>query len=197
MSRPRSALRAGRFPAFAATSVAERRALLERIIAEYERRSDDLAAAMSQEMGAPIEFAKAPQALMGTLHFKQMLKTMDGYEWVHDRAGTRVMREPVGVVAMITPWNWPMNQIACKVAPAIAAGCTMVLKPSEVSPLSGLIFAEIMDAAGTPKGVFNLINGDGPEVGAPLSAHPEVDMVSFTGSTRGRCTRGPSSRTDN
>ncbi len=172
------------FPAFAATLVAERRALLERILEEYERRTDDLAATISQEIGAPADFAKAPQALMGTLHLKQMLKTMDSYEWAHDREETRVVREPVGVVALITPWNWPLNQIVCKVAPAIAAGCTMILKPSEIAPLSGLVFAEIMEAAGTPKGVFNLVNGDGPDVGAPLSAHPDVDMVSFTGSTR-------------
>lgn len=172
------------FAGFAASTVAERRALLERILLEYDRRSGDLASALSREMGAPAEFAKSAQAMMGTLHLRQILRTMDTYEWMHDRAGTRVVREPIGVVAMITPWNWPLNQIVCKVAPAIAAGCTMILKPSEIAPVSGLIFAEIMEAAGTPKGVFNLLNGDGPDVGAPLSAHPEVDMVSFTGSTR-------------
>lgn len=172
------------FEGFAAIPLAERIALLERILAEYERRSPDLAQAMTSEMGAPASFAEGSQALMGTLHLRQMLKTLEDYEWSHMRGTTRVVREPIGVVAMITPWNWPLNQIVCKVAPAIASGCTMVLKPSEIAPLSALVFAEIMEGAGTPPGVFNLINGDGETVGARMAAHPEVDMVSFTGSTR-------------
>lgn len=172
------------FPAYAALPQAERYGLLVRILAAYEARLDDLARAISREMGAPLAFAREAQAGIGLAHLRQMLATLETYEWSHMRGGTRVMREPIGVIGMITPWNWPMNQIVCKVAPAIAAGCTMVLKPSEIAPLSGLIFAEIMEAAGTPPGVFNLVNGDGPGVGMALSRHPGVDMMSFTGSTR-------------
>jgi len=180
------AVRAARaaFPAFAALPQAERTALLAAILAEYEKRLGDLAEAMSREMGAPLAFAREGQAGIGAAHLRQMLKTLETYAFSHQRRGTLVVREPVGVVGMITPWNWPMNQIVCKAAPAIATGCTIVLKPSEISPLSGLIFAEIMDAAGVPRGVFNLVSGDGPGVGDALSRHPQVDMISFTGSTR-------------
>jgi aldehyde dehydrogenase (NAD+) len=135
-------------------------------------------------MGAPWWLAKGSQAGCGTGHIATAIEVLKRFHFEEKLAGTRVFREPVGVCALITPWNWPINQIACKVAPALATGCTMVLKPSEIAPLSGYIFAEILDEAGVPAGVFNLVNGDGPGVGAPLSAHPEVDMVSFTGSTR-------------
>jgi aldehyde dehydrogenase (NAD+) len=172
------------FAGYAAQPQAARTALLRAILAEYERRSEDLACAISLEMGAPLAFAREAQVGIGKAHLLQMLKTLETYDFAAMRGSTRVLREPIGVIGMITPWNWPMNQIVCKVAPAIAAGCTMVLKPSEIAPLSGLIFAEIMAAAGVPAGVFNLVNGDGPSVGAALSRHPEVDMMSFTGSTR-------------
>ena len=173
------------FPAYATTSVAERAALLRRIIDAYKARYDDIAKAISQEMGAPIKLAKTAQAAIGSAHFKQALAVLESFAF-ETNLGTRAIRhEPIGVCAMITPWNWPMNQIACKVAPALATGCTMVLKPSEYSPLSTLIFAEVLEAAGVPKGVFNLINGAGEVAGAAMAAHPDVDMVSFTGSTRG------------
>ncbi|MGE4371377.1 MAG: aldehyde dehydrogenase family protein [Xanthobacter sp.] len=172
------------FRSFSRTTVAERRELLAAILAEYKKRYDKLAAAVSREMGAPMSLARTAQAWIGQAHLEEMLRVLETYQFEHQQEHLRVVKEPIGVVGMITPWNWPLNQIACKVAPAIAAGCTMVLKPSEISPINALIFAEIMDAAGVPKGVFNLVNGDGPSVGAPLSAHPDVDMVSFTGSTR-------------
>lgn len=172
------------FPAYAARPQAERTAFLQAILEAYDARSDDLARAISREMGAPLAFAREAQVGIGRAHLVQMLKTLETYEFSHMRGTTKVLREPIGVIGMITPWNWPMNQIVCKVAPAIAAGCTMVLKPSEIAPISGLIFAEIIEAAKVPAGVFNLVNGDGPEVGAALSRHPGVDMMSFTGSTR-------------
>ena len=172
------------FEDYAAQPQARRTAWLEAVLAAYERRSEDMARAISREMGAPLAFAREAQVGIGRAHLVQMLKTLETYEFSHMRGSTRVMREPIGVIGMITPWNWPMNQIVCKVAPALAAGCTMVLKPSEIAPLSGLIFAEIIDEAGVPPGVFNLVNGDGPGVGAALSRHPDVDMMSFTGSTR-------------
>ncbi|WP_225029667.1 aldehyde dehydrogenase family protein [Xinfangfangia pollutisoli] len=172
------------FPGFAALPQAQRTALLARVLSVYEARLDDLARAISREMGAPLAFARSAQAGIGVAHLRQMLKTLDSYDWSHLRGTTRVVREPIGVIGMITPWNWPMNQIVCKVAPALAAGCTMVLKPSEIAPISGLIFAEILDEAGVPPGVFNLVNGDGPGVGMALARHPGVDMMSFTGSTR-------------
>ncbi len=172
------------FATFSRTSVAERRALLARILEEYNKRYDDIAAAVSQEMGAPLAFAHAAQAAIGAAHLNEMLRVMDSYEFEWMRGSTRIVREPVGVVGMITPWNWPLNQITCKVGPAIAAGCTMVLKPSEIAPISGVIFAEVMDAAGVPPGVFNMVHGEGPVVGAAMSSHPDIDMMSFTGSTR-------------
>ncbi len=173
------------FVSFSRTSVAERAALLDRIIAGYKARIPDLAQAVSEEMGAPIGFASAAQAPAGLGYFLGTRAAMDSFGW-EEAAGkaAKVVHEPVGVVAMITPWNWPLNQIAAKVAPALAAGNTMVLKPSEETPGSASILAEILHDAGVPAGVFNLVHGDGPTVGAALSAHKGVDMVSFTGSTR-------------
>ena len=172
------------FPAFARTTRAERVALLERIIAGYKARYDEFARAISQEMGAPITLATRAQAAMAVAHFGQALEVLKTFVFEEDIGRTRVFREPIGVCAFITPWNWPMNQVACKVAPALATGCTMVLKPSEIAPLDACLFAEVLHEAGVPPGVFNLVNGDGPGVGSALAAHPEVDMVSFTGSTR-------------
>jgi aldehyde dehydrogenase (NAD+) len=172
------------FPAFSQWSKEERLALLRRILAEYERRYEDIARAVSQEMGAPIAFAREAQAGAGKGHMIATIEALEAYEFSERRGTTMVVKEPIGVCALITPWNWPLNQIVCKVAPAIAAGCTMILKPSEIAPISGIIFAEVMEAAGTPKGVFNLVNGTGPDVGQVMAGHPDVDMVSFTGSTR-------------
>jgi aldehyde dehydrogenase (NAD+) len=173
------------FPAFAATSRAQRLALIGRVVEAYRARQDDIAAAISAEMGAPLAFARRAQARIGLAHLRTIGEVLEHFEFTADRDGMRLVREPVGVCGFITPWNWPMNQIACKVAPALAAGCTMVLKPSEIAPLSAGIFAEVIHAAGVPPGVFNLVQGDGPGVGQALASHPGVDMVSFTGSTRG------------
>lgn len=175
---------AGAFETFSQSSKEDRVALLERIIAAYMGRMDEVAAAISEEMGAPLGLAKAAQAPAGLGHFMTTLSVLKDFEFEEDIGTSRVIREPAGVCGFITPWNWPLNQIACKVAPALAAGCTMVLKPSEVAPFNAILFAEIMDDAGVPAGVFNLVNGDGPTVGAAISSHPKVDMVSFTGSTR-------------
>ena len=172
------------FESFSATSREERVALLERICAGYAARAADLAATVSAEMGAPMSLAVQAQVPSGLAHLRTMGKILANFEFETDLGSSLLVREPVGVCAFITPWNWPLNQIACKVAPALAAGCTMVLKPSEVAPLNALIFAEILHDAGVPPGVFNLVNGAGPVVGAALSSHPDVDMVSFTGSTR-------------
>src|ERR1051326_6447586 len=172
------------FETFGRTSREERIALLEHIITAYSDRTDEIAEAISLEMGAPIGFAKAAQAPAGLAHLKQALEVLKAYTFVQSKGTTRIIREPVGVCGLITPWNWPMNQIACKVAPALAAGCTIVLKPSEIAPLSAILFAEVLHASGVPRGVFNLVNGDGPGVGAAIAAHPGIDMVSFTGSTR-------------
>ncbi|MFC0284366.1 aldehyde dehydrogenase family protein [Camelimonas abortus] len=172
------------FTTFSRTTREERIALLERIIEEYKKRFDDMAKAITEEMGAPVWLAQRAQAPMGTAHLQTALNVLKNYKFEEDRGSTVIVREPIGVCGFITPWNWPVNQIACKVAPAIATGCTMVLKPSEIAPFSGHIFAEIMDAAGVPPGVFNLVHGDGPTVGAAISSHPLIDMVSFTGSTR-------------
>jgi aldehyde dehydrogenase (NAD+) len=172
------------FETFSQTSPAERAALLERIIGAYQMRLGDIAETISLEMGAPAWLANAAQAPSGLAHFMQTLEVLKSYAFVENRGTTKILREPVGVCGFITPWNWPINQIACKVAPALAAGCTMVLKPSEVAPLNAIIFAEIMHEAGVPAGVFNLVNGDGPTVGAAIASHPGIDMVSFTGSTR-------------
>ncbi|MEZ5341050.1 MAG: aldehyde dehydrogenase family protein, partial [Acidimicrobiales bacterium] len=172
------------FPSFASTTPEERSELLGKIIEVYKTRMGDLAKTVSQEMGAPMGLASAAQAPSGLGHLMATKKALDEMEWQEELGSTTVVYEPIGVCGFITPWNWPLNQIVAKVAPAIAAGCTMVLKPSEVAPLNALIFAEILDEAGVPAGVFNLVNGDGPTVGAALSAHPDVDMMSFTGSTR-------------
>ncbi|MGQ5701770.1 aldehyde dehydrogenase family protein [Sandaracinobacteroides sp. A072] len=172
------------FASFSRTSRAERIELLGAIAAEYQKRYQDIAAVITEEMGAPSWLAMQAQAAMGVAHFQTAMAILKDYEFDEERGTTLITKEPIGVCGLITPWNWPINQIACKVAPAIAVGCTMVLKPSEVAPFNALIFAEIMHAAGVPKGVFNLVNGDGPTVGAAISSHPLVDMVSFTGSTR-------------
>jgi len=171
-------------PAYAQTSVQQRIDLLRRIISIYERRQEEFAQAMRLEMGSPISASRNFQVPRGWLHLNQLIEVLERFEF-EQRQGSTVLRyEPVGVCGLITPWNWPINQIVVKVGPALAAGCTMVLKPSEYSPLSSLLFAEVLDEAGVPAGVFNLVNGDGPGVGAALSAHPDIDMVSFTGSTR-------------
>jgi aldehyde dehydrogenase (NAD+) len=172
------------FASFSRVSVADRLALLDRIVEEYKARMGDMAAAISEEMGAPISFATAAQAPTGLGHFKSAARALKDFQWEEQLRGARVVHEPIGVVGMITPWNWPINQIAAKVAPCIAAGNTMVLKPSEECPTNAVILAEILAAAGVPAGVFNLVQGDGPGVGAAISAHPGIDMVSFTGSTR-------------
>jgi len=172
------------FQAFSKTTVAERAALLEKIIATYQARMPDLASTISREMGAPVSLANAAQAPAGLGHFTHTLKAMKTFKWEEDKGRNRIVHEPIGVCALITPWNWPLNQIAAKVAPALAAGCTMILKPTEIAPLNAVIFAEVLDEAGVPPGVFNLVQGDGPGVGVALSSHPDVDMVSFTGSTR-------------
>ncbi len=161
-----------------------RRVLLERVLAAYQARQAEIAQAISAEMGAPITLATKAQAGAGVAHLTTMIEVLKRFPFVEQRGTTRLLHEPVGVCALITPWNWPVNQVAAKVLPALAAGCTMVLKPSELSPLSAAIFAEVLHQAGVPAGVFNLVNGLGPTVGAALAAHPDVDMVSFTGSTR-------------
>ena len=172
------------FDSFALTTKEERIAILEAIIAKYSERLGDVAAVISEEMGAPVNLASKAQAPAGLGHFMTTLEVLKNYEFEQDLGTSRIIKEPAGVCGFITPWNWPINQIACKVAPAIAAGCTMVLKPSEVAPFNAILFAEVMHEAGVPAGVFNLVNGDGPVVGAALSSHPDVDMMSFTGSTR-------------
>ncbi|MFK3795654.1 aldehyde dehydrogenase family protein [Pseudomonas sp. NPDC088444] len=171
-------------PSYAQTSVAERIALLKRVVAIYERRQEAFAQAMRVEMGSPITFSRQFQVPRGWLHLNQLIEVLQRFQFEEPQGSTLIRHEPVGVCGLITPWNWPINQIVVKVGPALAAGCTMVLKPSEYSPLSSLLFAEVLDEAGVPPGVFNLINGDGPGVGAALSAHPDIDMLSFTGSTR-------------
>jgi aldehyde dehydrogenase (NAD+) len=172
------------FTTFSRTSREDRLDLLNRIIAAYEKRMGDMADAITEEMGAPTWLSKSAQAMIGLVHLKTAAGVLANYEFEHPRGTTRIVKEPIGVCGFITPWNWPMNQITCKVAPALAVGCTMVLKPSEIAPFSAYLFAEIMEEAGVPAGVFNMINGDGPTVGAAISSHPDVEMVSFTGSTR-------------
>lgn len=172
------------FDSYSQTTREERIALLERIVEIYKRRMGEIADVISQEMGAPAKFAHAAQAPAGLGHIMTALRVLKDYQFDEQIGTTLVTREPIGVCGLITPWNWPMNQMTCKVAPALAVGCTMVLKPSEVAPLSAALFAEVLDEAGVPAGVFNLVQGDGPTVGAAISKHPDVDMVSFTGSTR-------------
>lgn len=169
---------------FALTSRADRVELLQSIIDVFDRRHDEVATAIMEEMGAPWGLAKYAQAASGPQHIAAMIEVLKTYAFEESHGTTRILKEPIGPCALITPWNWPINQIAVKVAPALAAGCTMVLKPSEIAPFDAIIFAEILDEAGVPAGVFNLVNGDGPTVGAALSGHPDIAMVSFTGSTR-------------
>ncbi len=172
------------FPAYAASSRADRLALLERTLAAYQARHADIAAAISAEMGAPISLARGSQAGIGVGHLKAMIRILRDFPFEEQQDGTRLVLEAAGVCGLITPWNWPINQIACKVVPALAAGCTMVLKPSEYAPLSAALWAEVMHEAGVPAGVFNLVHGDGATAGTAISSHAEVDLVSFTGSTR-------------
>ncbi|MFI5365484.1 MAG: aldehyde dehydrogenase family protein [Candidatus Binatia bacterium] len=172
------------FVSYSETSPEERMALLQRIIEVYKSKYEEMAKTISEEMGAPMWLAQKAQAAAGLGHFAEMLKVLGSFQFEELNGSTLMRKEPIGVCGLITPWNWPVNQIACKVAPALAAGCTMVLKPSEIAPLSGYLFTQILHAAGVPAGVFNMVNGDGPTVGAAISSHPDVDMVSFTGSTR-------------
>lgn len=172
------------FPTWAATPLEDRVALVKKLREIYVARQDDMAEAMRMEMGAPIDLATNSQWGCGTWHLDGFLKALDGFEFEYALGNDRMRKEPIGVCAMITPWNWPMNQVFLKAIPALLVGCTMVLKPSEIAPLSSIVFAEMMDEAGFPAGVFNMVNGDGVGVGSQLSAHPDVDMVSFTGSTR-------------
>ena len=172
------------FGGWSVTSKEDRLDVLQAILDQYQKRVKDLADAVHEEMGAPPSLAAGPQVMMGLGHLSGAIDVLKNYNFDEQRGETLVVKEPVGVCGLITPWNWPINQIACKVFPALAAGCTMVLKPSEVAPYSGQIFTEIIDAAGLPAGVYNMVFGDGPGVGVALSSHPGIDMVSFTGSTR-------------
>ncbi|RAK58163.1 aldehyde dehydrogenase family protein [Phenylobacterium deserti] len=172
------------FASWSQTSREERLDILQRIVAEYQKRFGVLAAAVTEEMGAPASLAQRAQVPIGMAHLATAAEILKTFKFEEDRGQTMILKEPIGVCGFITPWNWPLNQIACKVAPALATGCTMVLKPSEVAPFSAQIFAEILQAAGVPAGVFNLVHGDGPGVGVALSSHPDVDMISFTGSTQ-------------
>ena len=172
------------FASYSEASREERVALLQRIIEVYQAKYEEMAETISQEMGAPMWLSRAAQAAAGLGHFLEIQRVLVSYQFEEIKGSTLVRKEPIGVCGLITPWNWPVNQIACKVAPALAAGCTMVLKPSEIAPLSGYLFTQILHEAGVPAGVFNMVNGDGPTVGAAISSHPDIDMVSFTGSTR-------------
>ena len=176
------------FPAWAATPHEERVAKVERLLDIYKRRSHEMAKAISEEMGAPIRLAIEEQAAAGSYHIRNFIYALKSFQFeypLNDRfQDERIIREPIGVCGLITPWNWPMNQVALKVVPAVGVGCTVVLKPSEIAPISSIIFAEMMDEAGFPAGVFNMVNGDGPTVGEAMSRHPGIDMMSFTGSTR-------------
>lgn len=172
------------FASYSQTSREKRLELLSKIIDTYKARYDEIAEMITAEMGSPLGFSKAAQAATGIAHLKSMSKVLADFQFEEIRGTTQLRHEPIGVCGLITPWNWPVNQVMVKVAPALAAGCTMVLKPSEETPLTSAILAEVMHDAGVPAGVFNMVNGDGPTVGAAIAAHPEVDMVSFTGSTR-------------
>ena len=172
------------FPGYSRVTVEERISLMENLLKIYMDRYDEMSMAISTEMGAPISFASAAQADCGRGHINAAIEALKKFEFERQVGSTRIVKEPIGVCGFITPWNWPINQISCKVAPALATGCTMVLKPSEIAPISGYLFTEMMDQAGFPAGVYNMVNGDGPGVGAVISSHPDVDMVSFTGSTR-------------
>lgn len=172
------------FESFSNTSPDERLKLLRSILAVYESKLEEMAKTISSEMGAPITLSKAAQAPVGVRHLTSTINALSRFKFEVQQGSTLMRKEPIGVCGLITPWNWPMNQIVCKVAPAIAAGCTTVLKPSEFAPLSAHLFAEILDEAGVPSGVFNMVDGDGPAVGSALSSHPNIDMLSFTGSAR-------------
>jgi aldehyde dehydrogenase (NAD+) len=172
------------FESYSETTPDERLAYLQRIIEVYRSKLDEMAKTISQEMGAPITLSRAAQAPVGLSHFLEVVKVLGQFKFEELKGSTLMRKEPIGVCGLITPWNWPMNQIACKVAPALAAGCTMILKPSEIAPLSAYLFTQILHEAGLPPGVFNMVNGDGPPVGSAISSHPDVAMVSFTGSTR-------------
>jgi aldehyde dehydrogenase (NAD+) len=172
------------FETYSRTTRGERLALLQKIVEVYQKHYAEMVETISREMGAPLGLSKAAQAASGLGHFAEAIRILQDFQFERVQGTTALVYEPVGVCGLITPWNWPINQISCKVAPALAAGCTMVLKPSEVAPMSGLLFAQIMDEAGVPPGVFNLVNGDGPTVGEAMSSHPGIDMMSFTGSTR-------------
>jgi aldehyde dehydrogenase (NAD+) len=172
------------FEDFAGWTIHQRRDLLQAIAAAYRDRLEEIAAAISAEMGAPIRLARRAQAPAALGHLQATLAALDEFAVEESRGTTLLRHEPVGVCGLITPWNWPINQIACKVLPALAAGCTTVLKPSEIAPVNAGLFAEVLDSAGVPAGVFNLVQGDGPGVGAAMAAHPGIDMMSFTGSTR-------------
>ena len=172
------------FADWSQTSREQRLELLEAILAEYQKRAGDLAEAVTEEIGAPPSLAAGPQVGLGLGHLATAIDVLKNFAFEEQRGATLIAQEPIGVCGLITPWNWPLNQIAVKVYPALATGCTMILKPSEVAPFSAYIFAEVLDAAGVPAGVFNLVNGDGPGVGMALASHPDIDMVSFTGSTR-------------
>ena len=172
------------FPAWSETSREERLGYLKAILAALIARNDELAAAIQAEMGAPTSVAQKQQAPSAIGHFMETIRVLEEFDFEEAMGTTLVRKEPIGVAVLITPWNWPLNQIACKVAPALAAGCTMVLKPSELAPLDAAIFADIVDKAGLPKGVFNLVHGEGPAIGNALTGHKDADMVSFTGSTR-------------
>ncbi|MDE5446765.1 aldehyde dehydrogenase family protein [Bradyrhizobium sp. CSA207] len=172
------------FVTYSQTNREERIELLQRILTEYQKRFDDIAKAVTEEMGAPAIFAERAQTAASIIHINAGIEVLKNFKFEEDRGTTRIAKEPIGVCGMITPWNWPVAQIVCKVVPALAAGCTMVVKPSEESPFSACIWAEVMDAAGVPAGVFNMINGEGPVVGAAIASHPGIDMVSITGSTR-------------
>jgi len=172
------------FATWSQTTREERIDVLERVVAEYQKRYGEIADAITEEMGAPASLSQRAQAATGIGHLQTAIAVLKNFKFEEDRGPTKIVKEPIGVCGLITPWNWPINQIACKVAPALATGCTMVLKPSEVAPFSAYLWTEVLHAAGVPAGVFNLVNGDGPSVGAAISSHPEIDMVSFTGSTR-------------
>ncbi len=172
------------FGTWSQTTREERLDVLQAIMAEYQKRAGDLADAVNEEMGAPASLAAGPQVGLGLGHLATAMDALKNFEFEEQHGSTLVVKEPIGVCGLITPWNWPINQIACKVFPALATGCTMVLKPSEVAPYSAQIFTEVIDAAGVPAGVYNLVYGDGPGVGVALATHPDIDMVSFTGSTR-------------
>ncbi|MDT7769323.1 MAG: aldehyde dehydrogenase, partial [Mycobacterium sp.] len=172
------------FAGWSQTTREQRLDLLQAILAEYQKRADDLAEAVTEEIGAPASLAAGPQVFLGIGHLTTAIDVLKNFSFEEHKGESLIAKEPIGVCGLITPWNWPINQVAVKVYPALATGCTVVLKPSEVAPYSPYIFAEILDAAGVPAGVFNLVNGDGAGVGVALASHPDIDMVSFTGSTR-------------